>query len=96
MSSTASPLSSPQGLNEVAQMLAGGTITARIRWTVELADVGQILEKLCNGGPQRQGRHPPLGRWQCSSVCRPFFGMGQQTRFRDQMARIIPVLPRLR
>jgi hypothetical protein len=24
-------------------MLAGGTITARIRWTVELADVGQIF-----------------------------------------------------
>jgi hypothetical protein len=25
----------------------------------------------------------------------PFPGMGQQTRFRDEMARIIPVLPKI-
>jgi NADPH:quinone reductase len=50
ISSTASPLSSPQGLNEVAQMLASGTITARVRSTVELDSAGQILERLRSGG----------------------------------------------
>ena len=50
ISSTASPLSSPQGLNELAQMLASGTITARVRSTVELDSAGQILEELRNGG----------------------------------------------
>lgn len=44
------PLSSPQGLIEVARMLADGTITARIRSTVDLDGVGQVLEKLRNGG----------------------------------------------
>ena len=44
------PLSSPQGLNEVARMLADGIITARIRSTVELDGVAQVLEKLRNGG----------------------------------------------
>jgi len=44
------PSSSPQGLNEVARMLADGTITARIRSTVELDGAAQILEKLRNGG----------------------------------------------
>jgi NADPH:quinone reductase-like Zn-dependent oxidoreductase len=42
--------SSPQGLNEVAQMLAKGTITARIRSTVDLEGTAQILEKLRSGG----------------------------------------------
>ena len=46
----ANPFSSPQGLNEVARMLASGTITARIRSTVELEGTAQILEKLRNGG----------------------------------------------
>jgi NADPH2:quinone reductase len=41
---------SPQGLNEVARMLAGGTITARIQSTVELEGTAQILEKLRSGG----------------------------------------------
>jgi NADPH:quinone reductase len=50
IASSANPLSSPQGLNEVARMLADGTITARIRTTVELDGAGQMLEKLRNGG----------------------------------------------
>jgi NADPH:quinone reductase-like Zn-dependent oxidoreductase len=44
------PFSSPQGLNEVAQMLASDKITARIRSTVNLEGTAQILEKLRNGG----------------------------------------------
>ena len=50
IASSANRLSSPQGLNEVARMLADGTITARIRSTVELDGAGQMLEKLRNGG----------------------------------------------
>jgi NADPH:quinone reductase-like Zn-dependent oxidoreductase len=48
--SSANPLLSPPGLTEVARMLADGTITARIRSTVNLDGVGQILEKLRQGG----------------------------------------------
>ena len=48
--SSANPLLSPAGLTEVARMLADGTITARIRSTVNLDGVGQILEKLRQGG----------------------------------------------
>jgi len=44
------PMSSPKGLNEVARMLAAGTITARVRSTVALSDAAQILEKLRHGG----------------------------------------------
>jgi NADPH:quinone reductase-like Zn-dependent oxidoreductase len=44
------PFSSPQGLNEVARMLASGAITARIRSAVGLEGTAQILEKLRNGG----------------------------------------------
>ena len=44
------PLASPQGLNQVARMLADGTITARIRSTVALDGAGQMLEKLRHGG----------------------------------------------
>jgi NADPH2:quinone reductase len=44
------PSSSPQGLSEVARMLADGTITARLRTTVGLEGAGQVLEKLRNGG----------------------------------------------
>jgi NADPH:quinone reductase-like Zn-dependent oxidoreductase len=43
------PFSSPQGLNAVARMLADGTITARIRSTVDLDGAGQVLETLRNG-----------------------------------------------
>jgi len=50
IASSANPLSSPEGLNEVARMLADGTITARIRSVVELDGAGQMLEKLRNGG----------------------------------------------
>lgn len=49
IASSANPLSSPQGLNEVARMLADGTITARICSTVELDGAGQMLEKLRHG-----------------------------------------------
>jgi len=48
--SSKNPSASPQGLNEVAGMLADGTISARIRSTVELDGAGQMLEKLRNGG----------------------------------------------
>lgn len=44
------PSSSPQGLSQIARMLADGTITARIASTVELDGAGQVLEKLRNGG----------------------------------------------
>jgi NADPH2:quinone reductase len=50
IASNKNPLSSPQGLNELARGLADGTITARIRSTVELDGVGQMLEKLRHGG----------------------------------------------
>lgn len=49
IASTSNPLSSPQGLNQVARMLADGTITARIRSTVELEAAGQMLDKLRHG-----------------------------------------------
>ena len=48
--SSNNPLLSPQGLGEVARMLAEGTITARIGSTTELEDAGQILDKLRHGG----------------------------------------------
>lgn len=44
------PAMSPQGLAKIARMLADGVITARVRSTVGLAEAGQILEKLRNGG----------------------------------------------
>jgi NADPH:quinone reductase-like Zn-dependent oxidoreductase len=62
--SSANPLLSPQGLTEVAQLLAAGTITARVRATADLDGAGQILDKLRDGGlrgkavirlPDRQG-----------------------------------------
>ncbi|MGA8367417.1 MAG: NADP-dependent oxidoreductase [Candidatus Acidiferrales bacterium] len=46
----ANPSSSPQGLSEVARMVADGTITVRIGSTVELEGAGQMLEKLRKGG----------------------------------------------
>ena len=48
--SSANPLLSQQGLTEVAGMLADGTITTRIRSTVDLDGAGQILETLRQGG----------------------------------------------
>jgi len=50
ISSVTNPFSSPQGLSEVARMLAKGTITARIRSEVELDGAGEILEKVRKGG----------------------------------------------
>jgi NADPH:quinone reductase-like Zn-dependent oxidoreductase len=47
--SNKNPLISPQGLASVAQMLADGTITARIRSTVELAAAAQVLDDLRRG-----------------------------------------------
>jgi NADPH:quinone reductase len=49
-SSRANPLISPQGLTRVAQMLADGTITARIGSTVDLDAAGHVLEELRRGG----------------------------------------------
>jgi NADPH:quinone reductase len=49
-SSGANPLISPQGLTTVGQMLADGTITARIRPAVDLDAAGQVLEELRRGG----------------------------------------------
>jgi NADPH2:quinone reductase len=46
----ANPVLSPQGLNQVASMLADGVITARIRSTVDLDGAGQMLERLRHGG----------------------------------------------
>jgi NADPH:quinone reductase-like Zn-dependent oxidoreductase len=48
--SNANPLISPQGLATVAQMLAEGTITARIGSTVELAAAARVLDDLRHGG----------------------------------------------
>ena len=48
--SSANPLLSPQGLTEVARMLADGTITARISSTVGLDGVEQLLQRLRQGG----------------------------------------------
>jgi NADPH:quinone reductase len=44
------PSISPQGLSQVARMLADGTITARVRTTAELEGAGQVLERLHSGG----------------------------------------------
>ena len=48
--SSANPLISPHGLTTVAQMLAAGTITARIRSTADLDTAGQVLDQLRCGG----------------------------------------------
>jgi NADPH:quinone reductase-like Zn-dependent oxidoreductase len=48
--SRTNPWLSRPGLTEVARMLADGTITTRIRATVELAEAGQILARLRSGG----------------------------------------------
>ena len=48
--SSKNPLISPHGLSEVARMLAEGTISARVRSTVELDDAGQVLTQLRSGG----------------------------------------------
>jgi NADPH2:quinone reductase len=50
IASNANPLSSPQGLTELARMLADGKITARIRSVVELDGAEQMLQTLRKGG----------------------------------------------
>jgi NADPH:quinone reductase len=50
INSNTDSLSSPQRLSEVARLLADGTITARIGSRFELAEAGQMLEKLRSGG----------------------------------------------
>jgi NADPH:quinone reductase len=47
--SSQNPLISPRGLSEVAHMLAEGTITARVRSTVELDGAAQVLAQLRSG-----------------------------------------------
>jgi NADPH:quinone reductase-like Zn-dependent oxidoreductase len=47
--SSANPLISPEGLTTVAQLLAAGTITARIRSTADLDAAGQVLDELRTG-----------------------------------------------
>jgi D-arabinose 1-dehydrogenase-like Zn-dependent alcohol dehydrogenase len=41
---------SPQGLDEIVRMLAAGTITSRIRTTVQLGDAPALLTMLRTGG----------------------------------------------
>jgi NADPH2:quinone reductase len=48
--SSTNPLSSVQGLNEVARLLAAGAMTVRIRSTVDLDGAGPMLEQLRHGG----------------------------------------------
>jgi NADPH2:quinone reductase len=50
IASNANPLSSPQGLTELARMLADGKITARIRSIVELDGAEEMLQMLRKGG----------------------------------------------
>ena len=47
---TPNPRQSPQGLDEIARMLAAGTITSRIRTTVQLGDAPTLLTTLRTGG----------------------------------------------
>ncbi len=48
--SSANPLISPEGLTTVAQLLADGVITTRIRSAVDLEAAGQVLDDLRHGG----------------------------------------------
>jgi NADPH:quinone reductase-like Zn-dependent oxidoreductase len=50
ISSSTNSLASPQGLTEVARLLADGTITVRIGSTFVLEDAGEMLEQLRHGG----------------------------------------------
>jgi Zinc-binding dehydrogenase len=50
IASNSNPLSSPQGLDEVACMLADGKITVRIGSWFELDRAAQMLKKLRHGG----------------------------------------------
>ena len=50
ISGPVNPLSSPQGLSQVAGLLAEGVITARLRFSYELADAARALHQLQAGG----------------------------------------------
>ncbi len=50
IASNTNPISSQQGLNEIAKMLAEGKITARIRSTVDLDKAGTLHDKIKHGG----------------------------------------------
>jgi NADPH:quinone reductase-like Zn-dependent oxidoreductase len=50
ISGPVNPLSSPQGLDQVAGLLADGVITVRLRFTYELADAASALDQLRAGG----------------------------------------------
>jgi NADPH:quinone reductase-like Zn-dependent oxidoreductase len=50
IATVANPLSSPQGLAEIARMLADGTITARIHSIIQPDHIGEAREKLRSGG----------------------------------------------
>jgi NADPH:quinone reductase len=50
IASITNPLSTPQGLAKVARMLADGTITARMHSTIQPEHIGEMREKLRNGG----------------------------------------------
>lgn len=49
ISSSTNPWASPQGLTEIARMLAEGKITVRIGSLFVLGDAGAMLEKLRHG-----------------------------------------------
>ena len=49
IASITNPLSSPQGLTEIARMLADGTITARIHSIIQPDHIGEMREKLRDG-----------------------------------------------
>ena len=49
VASTTNPVSSPEGLSEVARMLADGTITARIHSIVQPDEIAGMREKLRSG-----------------------------------------------
>ena len=76
--SSANPLISAEGLTKVAQLLAAGTITTRIRATVGLDAAGQVLEQLRSGGlrgkaviriSRRPPDHPRQSRWVPAGSC---------------------------
>jgi NADPH:quinone reductase-like Zn-dependent oxidoreductase len=50
IASNMNPLSSPQGLSEIARMVADGTITVRIDSNIVLGEAAQMLVKLRHRG----------------------------------------------
>lgn len=60
----------PQGLTTVAQMLADGTITARIGSTVGLDAAGQVLDELRHGGLRGKASSASRATGQCGTCGR--------------------------